>query len=249
MKREGNIPSEPPLGRKPRTSRMSRTSATGSIAPGDDSEAQAALWRPVGRPRKSRTSSTTLIAAGNASVREVLETQFLDEDGKAVKKGKDLKKSQKGTLACGQLSPRTRSQISSMKRRTRSQARSQAGSIRARSRASPQKRVRQSSCASNGNKSQVGEPSKVSKSMSPSVVIEKLDMSKVGKETKKEKAAEEVKARARLSDIIEEPDHEQSSLRFSFNSIDQDLFAESGSDAFNDLESESSDGSSQPAKK
>jgi len=178
-------------------------------------------------------------------VREVLETQFLDEDGKAVKKGKDLKKSQKGTLARGQLSPRTRSQVSSTKRRTRSQA----GSICARSRASPQKRVRQSSCASNGNKSQVGEPSKVSKSMSPSVVIEKLDMSKVGKETKKEKAAEEVKARARLSDIIEEPDHEQSSLRFSFNSIDQDLFAESGSDAFNDLESESSDGSSQPAKK
>jgi hypothetical protein len=142
MKREGNIPSEPPLGRKPRTSRTSRTSATGSIAPGDDSEAQAALRRPDGRPRKSRTSSTTLIAAGNASVREVLETQFLDEDGKAVKKGKDLKKSQKGTLARGQLSPRTRSQVSSTKRRTQSQAGSQAGSIRARSRASPQKRVR-----------------------------------------------------------------------------------------------------------
>jgi hypothetical protein len=87
--------------------------------------------------------------------------------------------------------------------------------------------------------------------MSPSVVIEKLDMSKVGKETKKEKAAEEVivKARARLSDILEEPDHEQSSPRFSLNSVDQDLFAESGSDALNDLESESSDGSSQPGKK
>jgi hypothetical protein len=235
MKREGNIPSEPPLGRKPRTSRTSRTSSTTSIAPDNESV--------------FRVTETQ-----GASLRQVPETQFLDRDNsKAVKKGKDLIKSQKTTLAKGRLSPRTRSQVSSMKRMTQSQSGSQARSIwassPASSRASPRKRVRISIHASNGIKSKVGETSKVSKSKSSCVVTEKLNLSKVGTQTKKDKAEEEVMVRSRLSDIAEEPDHERSSPRFSMNSQDLDLFADSGSNAFNNLESESCDGSSQPAKK